>query len=421
MLVDVINLGRVQSHLDGDHISVAAPLMTSLNSEDTLGVSGVRTGETVNGAILIHMTTGPLEALIYRGTQIAVLSVLISLSGGFFLLTRLTRRVLKPVSEAVSAAERVASGDLAVRFTSGGSDEIGKLNTALARMVECLNSLIGKVQHSSGHLVETVNHLIQMSRSQNEGANRMTSATNEIAAATQEISATSDELLETMASMSELTTSTSELASEGQSSLDRMATVMLDLVNATASVSARLAMIAERTSTIASVTTTITKIADQTNLLSLNASMEAEKAGEYGVGFAVLAREIRRLADQTALATLDIEQMVEEMKAAVAGGVSEMDRFAEKVDRGAEDTRVSNHRFAEILDNVQVMLPRFESVHEGMRSQSTGAKQIRDAMTGLKETAEVTQESLESTALATQQLEEAIDILRKEVSLFRVR
>lgn len=421
MLGDVINLGKVQSRLNGDHISVAAPLMTSMNPEEDLEELGKGSGETVEGAILIHMTTGPLEALLYRGAQIAVSSVLIALVGGFFLLSRVTRKVLKPVEEAVEAAERVAAGDLSVNFTKGGDDEIGKLNTALSQMVACLNSLIGKVQHSSSHLVETVNHLIGMSEAQKDGANRMTSATNEIAAASQEISVTSDELFETMASMSELTSATSDFASEGQTSLERMSKVMLDLVDATASISARLSMIAERTTTIASVTTTITKIADQTNLLSLNASMEAEKAGVYGVGFAVLAREIRRLADQTALATLDIEQMVEEMQTAVRGGVSEMERFAEKVDRGAEDTRVSNHRFSEILDNVQIMLPRFESVHEGMKSQATGAKQIRDAMAELKETAEVTRESLESTALATQQLEEAIEILRKEISLFRLR
>jgi methyl-accepting chemotaxis protein WspA len=281
--------------------------------------------------------------------------------------------------------------------------------------------LIGEVQHSTGHLAQTVVQLSEMSRNQGEGATRLSLATNEIAAATQQISATSDELLNTMTSVTHVTNETSQLANEGQESLGRMEVVMRDLVDASSSVSRRLGMIAERTEIIASVTTTITKIADQTNLLSLNASMEADKAGEYGVGFAVLAREIRRLADQTALATLDIEQMVQEMKDAVSGGVSEMRRFAEKVDRSVKDTQESNGRFSEILDRVRFMLPRFAEVHESMRSQSSGARQIRDAMEGLKDTAQSTQASVRAMSDATQQLEGAIESLKKEVSIFRVQ
>ena len=84
------------------------------------------------------------------------------------------------------------------------------------------------------------------------------------------------------------------------------------------------------------VVTTITKVADQANLLSVNAAIEAEKAGEYGLGFLVLAREIRRLADQTAVATLDIEQMVKQMQGAVSAGVMEMDKFTEEVRQAVE-------------------------------------------------------------------------------------
>lgn len=423
MLGDVINQATAKSRLDGNHISVAAPLMTSGHLDDGTPDSGQssRMTDSVRGAILIHMSTGALEELLYRQLGIAGLTSVLSLVLGFLILTSFTRRVLAPVGEAVDAAEQVAAGDLSVQLKGRGTDEIGKLNSALARMVSHLNSLIGEVQHSTGHLAHTVVQLSEMSRNQSEGATRLSLATNEIAAATQQISATSDELLNTMTSVTLVTNETSQLANEGQESLGRMEAVMRDLVEASASVSRRLGMIAERTEIIASVTTTITKIADQTNLLSLNASMEAEKAGEYGVGFAVLSREIRRLADQTALATLDIEQMVQEMKHAVSGGVSEMHRFAEKVDRSVKDTQESNGRFSEILGRVRFMLPRFAEIHESMRSQSSGAHQIRDAMEGLKETAQSTQASVKAMGDATQQLEGAIDSLKKEVSIFRVR
>src|SRR6201747_2968174 len=113
---------------------------------------------------------------------------------------------------------------------------------------------------------------------------------------------------------------------------------------AAGSVSAKLAVLSEKAGNISLVVTTITKVADQTNLLSLNAAIEAEKAGEYGRGFAVVATEIRRLADQTAVATLDIEQMVKEMQSAVAAGVMGMDKFGEQVRRGIGDVhQVGGH------------------------------------------------------------------------------
>lgn len=423
MLSDVITQASAKSRLEGDHISVAAPLMTSSHPQTAVAESAHfgRNTDSVRGAILIHMTVKPLEELLYRELMITGLTSVLSLILGLVVLTGFTRRALRPIAEAVDAAEQVAAGDLTVQLHGHDRDEIGKLNLALGRMVQHLNSLIGQVQHSTGHLSHTVIQLSEMSRHQNEGAARFSLATNEIAAATQEISATSDELFNTMTSVTHLTNETSELANAGQESLGRTEAVMRDLVEASGSVSRRLGMIAERTEIIASVTTTITKIADQTNLLSLNASMEAEKAGEYGVGFAVLAREIRRLADQTALATLDIEQMVQEMQEAVSGGVNEMHRFAERVDRSVHDTRESNDHFSEILNRVRFMLPRFAEIHESMQSQSSGARLIRDAMEGLKDTAKTAKASGDAVGQATEQLETAIEGLRQEVSLFRIQ
>ena len=106
---------------------------------------------------------------------------------------------------------------------------------------------------------------------------------------------------------------------------------MRQLAESTGSIGSKLSVISERAANINLVVTTITKVADQTNLLSINAAIEAEKAGEYGLGFLVVAREIRRLADQTAVATLDIERMVKEMQYSVSAGVMEMDKFSEQV------------------------------------------------------------------------------------------
>ena len=115
----------------------------------------------------------------------------------------------------------------------------------------------------------------------------------------------------------------------------------------------KLSVISERAGNINLVVTTITKVADQTNLLSINAAIEAEKAGEYGLGFLVVAREIRRLADQTAVATLDIERMVKEMQYSVSAGVMEMDKFSDQVRQGVGEVGHIGEQLGQIISAVQ--------------------------------------------------------------------
>ena len=427
LLQEAIASHRTQGRLDDAQISVAAPL-------DLLEVSHLHAGKTrpgthdqgtgadrSAGALLLHMSTALQDQLLWRESLLALAIASLSLLVGSLLVVSYTRRVARPLQEAVVAAERVASGDLTVDLAVTGTDEVSQLMHGLSQMVDYLNSLIGQVQRSTIELVSTANSLSAMSRTQSEEVNNLGSTTTEIAAATQEISATSEELLNTMAGLTQVAEHTTELANVGQTSLGDMEQAMRTLAEATQSISGRLGLINERATTIGSVTTTIAKIADQTNLLSLNASIEAEKAGEYGLGFAVLAREIRRLADQTAVATLDIEQMVREMQEAVTGGVMEMDKFAERVNHSVADTHAIGLRFGEIIQQVQVLLPQFEAVHEGMRSQSAGARQIRDAMVSLTESVRVSARALEQTTSATQRLEGAIEVLRNEIALFKLR
>ncbi len=421
LLRDVMAQGRAGSRLDEDYIAIAAPLALLPNLADGGGRQRPDAKALPTGALLLHVSMGMLDRLLVREVWVAIATAALALLLGTWLAAAFARRIVRPVELAAAAAEKVSAGDLTVELVAPGRDEIGKLINALGRMVAYLNALIGQVQRSTIDLVSTANSLSAMSKTQSEEVNNLGSTTTEIAAATQEISATSEELLGTMAGLTQVADQTTALANAGQASLGHMEGAMRALAEATQSISGRLGLINEKANTIGSVTTTITRIADQTNLLSLNASIEAEKAGEYGLGFAVLAREIRRLADQTAVATLDIEQMVKEMQDSVTGGVMEMDKFAEQVNRSVADTGVISQRFGEIIQQVQALLPQFDAVHEGMRAQSAGARQIRDAMVSLTESVRVSVRALEATTTATHRLEGAIDELRGEISAFRLR
>ncbi len=250
----------------------------------------------------------------------------------------------------------------------------------------------------------------QESVSQSFGANSV-----EIAAAVRQITVTGSELLSKMEGISKAASESSQNASEGRIGVQAMGATMEGLANATTNVAERLSMIFEKASSINAIVDAITKVSDQTNLLSVNAAIEAEKAGDSGRGFLVVAREIRRLADQTAAATLDIEKNVQQMQAAVSGGVMEMDRFSEQVRRGVTNVGEVGQRLTRVIDQVGSVENSFSEVTEGMQSQVQGADQIRQAMDALTQNASRAQEATSEFSHAAAALRESIMALRNVV------
>jgi methyl-accepting chemotaxis protein len=333
----------------------------------------------------------------------------------------ISKLMTNPMSIAVNIAKQVASGDLTAIVEVTSDDETGQLLAAIKEMTDSLNSLVRRIKQSSIQLVSTTTEITAASRQQEAAVGDFGASTGEIATAVQEISATSKELVSTMDDLSGVAEATASLADAGRSGLTGMETTMQQLARASSAISSKLAVINEKTSNINSVIATIAKVADQTNLLSLNAGIEAEKAGEYGLGFAVVAREIRRLADQTATATLDVEEMVKEMQSAVSSGVMEMDKFTEAVRKGVQDTGRINGQMARIIEGVEELAPRFAAVSEGIQSQSRGAQQIGHAMSQLNDAARQTAGSLHEFNSATEALNDAVRALKDEISGFKVR
>jgi methyl-accepting chemotaxis protein WspA len=328
------------------------------------------------------------------------------------------RGISRPIQEAAQVAERVAAGDLTARISSRASGEAGKLLENVDKMTQDLRALIGRIQKSSIALLSTATEISATSRQQEQTLIDYSTSTNEAAAAVKQISATGHELLKTVTELNTVVSRTGAMATAGRESLAGMDRAMRGLAASTGSFGAKLSVISERAANINLAVTTITKVADQTNLLSINAAIEAEKAGEYGLGFLVVAREIRRLADQTAVATLDIERMVKEMQSSVAAGVMEMDRFSEQVRTGVVDVGRISDQLGQIIAAVQGLTERFDQVTEGMRVQSQGAEQIREAVVQINEGANTTSISLREFNKATAYLREAVAELKEEVSRF---
>lgn len=324
------------------------------------------------------------------------------------------------VDTLMQVVARAAAGDLTGKVTISGDDSVGRLGAGLATMFDNLRTLLNRVQ-SAGVQVTTSTTEIAASAKQQEATGIEQAQTSiEILSTTKEISANTTQLLKTMAEASDVAQFTTDATAEAQINLKRMDLTMQTMVSATASINDKLAALSDKASNINNVLTTITKVADQTNILSLNAAIEAEKAGEAGRGFSVVATEIRRLADQTSVATWDIEQMLKEMQSAVSASVMGMDKFSEEMRRSVGEVRQIGEQLSGVIDQVQKLPPRFDAILEGMQSQSIGASQITETMRQLNDASQQTVDALRATSEAVQQLQYAAHDLQASVGTFSV-
>jgi methyl-accepting chemotaxis protein WspA len=312
--------------------------------------------------------------------------------------------------------ERIASEEVRTSTARLFTVALAIIASALFLAYFIARSLINRLQSSSVALMSTATELSATGKQQQATVNNYSASAAQIAAAVKEISATSQELRTTLDGVASSASRSAETAEQGRERLVEMDATMAKLAGSTDTISSKLAVIREKASDINAVVTTITKVADQTNLLSVNAAIEAEKAGEAGLGFLVVAREIRRLADQSAVATLDIEQMVRQMQSAVSSGVMEMDKFSGEVRRGVATVVEVGEQLGRLIEEVQGLSGRIEMVNEGMQSQAIGAAQINEAMGQLTEGVRQTAASIKEFGGATDSLRDVVASLRRELS-----
>ena len=332
----------------------------------------------------------------------------------------LMRVITEPMQRIVRALETLRGGDLSVRMNLERNDEFGAVETGFNEMVSELTGLVSQAQRSSVQVTTSVTEIAATSKQQQATATETAATTTEIGATSREIAATSRDLVRTMTEVTTAADQASVLAGSGQQGLARMEETMHQVMGAADLVNNKLAILNEKAGNINQVVVTIVKVADQTNLLSLNAAIEAEKAGEYGRGFAVVATEVRRLADQTAVATYDIEQMVREIQSAVSAGVMGMDKFSEEVRRGMFEVQQVGEQLSQIIHQVQALAPRVLMVNDGMQAQATGAEQINHALAQLSDASSQTVESLRQASFAIDELSQVAVGLRGGVSRFKV-
>jgi len=352
------------------------------------------------GALLVTILTGIVISIIVSSILIKSIDV--------------------PLKKIVNAMRQVIKGDLTQHLEFGRHDEFGLLIKGFNQMVTYLRDLVAQIQRSGIQVTSSITELAATNKQQEVTANEHAATTNEIAASTFEIATTGSQLLKTMKKVNSVTQNAAFAASEGHKGLKGIDATMVKMEESTGSIVTKLQILNDRASNIAGVVKTINKVADQTNLLSLNAAIEAEKAGEYGTGFSVVASEIRRLADQTAVATFDIAHMVKDVQSAISAAVMGIDKFAEDTHSSANNVRIISEQLSGVIELVEVIKPQVESLTEGIEAQTQGANQISDSIGQLKETAHHTAESLSQTSTSISHLHNAALGLQESAAHFKV-
>lgn len=334
---------------------------------------------------------------------ISLAIVVIGLLGTYFVSNRIT----KPLKKLVSATEKMAQGDFreTVDFTS--KDEVGKLAESFRSMSKQLQDMIGKVMTTSKAVVDSSSYLNQSTATFKELTERSGAATGEIEKGSYTIASAAAENARAMEEISQgvqhIATSSAEVTEKiGQASNEAMtgnelaqtAVSQMKLVEEAASKSREsIATLSDRSESISETVGAIMEITKQVNILSLNASIEAARAGEHGKGFAVVAEEIRKLAEQSRIATDQISENLLGIREESMNSVQAMDLVGEEIQSGTERVTQASSAFEQLTELINNINMTIQSVSASTQEVSAGTEQVTASV---EESANITGNSLKS-------------------------
>ncbi|HEY9851611.1 MAG TPA: methyl-accepting chemotaxis protein [Leptolyngbyaceae cyanobacterium] len=327
--------------------------------------------------------------------------------------------ITRPIMRIAQASEQMADGNFDQQVKSSQIVELARLANSFNQMAtqlktsfSQLNSVIDQANQVSLQVTTSTSQIADAGKQLEASALQQANSTKEANATATAIANTAGQLAKTMEDVAQKATATAIATSSSQQSLTQIASAMTQLAEGSHTIATRLRVMNEKANNITSAVNRITEVADRINLISLNAAIEAEKAGEYGAGFAIVAQEVRRLADNSAAASQEIEQMVKEIQSSVYKGVMEVDKFSHQVQHHIELVSHISQQIAQVIEQVQSLTPQFEMVSHSMEDQFEGARQISVVISQLTEASVQTVASLQDSNQALERLNDTAQILK---------
>lgn len=401
-------------------------LQDYLNGIETnsLGVNGdaiVRQGwEIEHDMLTMFKRTQEWSLMTLRQRQ-NFATIVSGVLAAVFLLMYFTRLIRGPVEVLKKAAQDLVAGNLSVRVPISAKDEVGDIAKAFNRIAALWEKSIVQVKAISERLVENSTSIFETAKRLESNVDYQEVVIGKIELQMKEIALTAEKFATVLQKVNKGTEVTSALAVKGTDSLTEMSAIMQQMIEASKQIVNILDVIREQVDRIHGVIVSIVEVADQSNLLSINTAIKASRSGNTVKGFVVVADNIRELADQTAFATLDLEQAVQEIVAVMSNAVADVDKFSSQITSQVADEKIVNEQLRARILQTQEQIQSFEQINAGMREQWNESKPIFPLLTNLSEVTDQTDKTVRKLYRDAEFLYRGTQDLSKVLEAFHVQ
>lgn len=335
------------------------------------------------------------------------------------LAVTLTHSIVRPISASLDLAEQIAKGDLSSSLTVTGTDESARLMTALNTMQANLRNTITEISSASKQLSSAAAEMTAITESANRTLQQQNSEIEQAATAVNQMSAAVEEVARNATSTSQAAKESTHAAQTGNMKVGETLKAMVCLKDRVDVTSEQVQQLAGQTQDISKVLGVIGAIAEQTNLLALNAAIEAARAGEQGRGFAVVADEVRALAHRTQTSTGEIENMISSMQVRSTQVVNSMAESTREVHSTHSMANEAGQSLELITDSAQMINDRNTQIATASEEQAYVAREVDRALTSIRDLALQSSEGTRQTLIASNDLSQLAANLDQMVARFR--
>ena len=339
--------------------------------------------EALVGTVQVGLEMDVLEAAVQRMALRGLGMGLLVLAGCLMAVAALCRVLIVPLERLARAAAGMASGDLRQQIDVGGSDEVGDLARSIATMAEMLSNLLKDLRGAAADMEREATNVLATSAQQSAMANEQASAIHETGATVAEITQTSKQATSFVDTVISGTSRSDALGAEGQKVVDESVAAMEKLSEQVKAIALAITDLNEQTLQIGDIITTVKDVAEQSNLLALNASIEAAKAGDQGRGFAVVAMEMRTLAEQSKMAANQVRALLGEVQKGTRAAVSATEEGSRRALAAMELAQSAGAAIKGLSDVIRDSSGAARQIAGNTRQQTIGVEQIAVAMNEL--------------------------------------